>query len=648
MRVFSTRRRMAAALAGLGLLAASHAGAPPARAATPAPFPTAQAPEVVHLLDQNWPQSVRQGFYTTSQGSQLMPYSWFKALERPASTELFFADRLARFNYLPNDVSAQNPEGLPVGFALDRGTGPTSIGMTCAACHTGQITYKGTALRVDGGPADADFQGFLVELSAALADTVSDRAKFNRFAARVGGDKTLLRTSLSAFSTAWETFFSAALDGQAWGPARLDAFSMIFNRLTGLDFRVPSNVLPAHAPVSYPFLWNAHQQDAVQWNLSAPNGNYIKALARNTGEVLGVFGALNVCVAGKDLAGQSCPGDRRRFASKLFPHIPFYDTSISVPGLMKLEWAITQLAPPAWPSTVFGAIDAGKAEQGRQLFNEVCADCHHMTRAALNQDVWPVMDQRPTDTDPTVYRNALRWAKTGPLNGTRALLFGDGGSVSVGDMPADAQAVSVLTNGVIGSVVDGLLNQKGGTLNHDDYANLGLTPLSLIKLAIDQKTGSVNDVEQAMGPAFKAVPPAGPPAHKTSCVTSDGAAGDQTPPVYEARPLFGIWATAPYLHNGSVPTLWGVLKSSARPEAFAVGAREFDPVQVGYVSAVGTPGTPAAQTWVYDTTLPGNCNRGHDDYRRANGSPLTDDQLWAILEFLKMLTTKDQLWTSVY
>ncbi|MBB6252457.1 di-heme-cytochrome C peroxidase [Nitrospirillum iridis] len=642
MRGSNARRAAVAAALGLAVILAGGA-AGTARAQT-----TAVPPAVVRLMDQNWPQSVRQGFYTTSQGSQLMLYSWFKALERPGTTELFAADRLARFGYLPNEVSAENPEGLPVGFALDRGTGPTYVGMTCAACHTGQMTYQGTALRVDGGPADADFQGFLVEMSATLAETVADGPKFNRFAARVaknGGetDRNVLKANLTAFAAAWGQFFGAALDGQSWGPARLDAFSMIFNRLTGLDFRVPANVLPAHAPVSYPFLWNAHQQDAVQWNLSAPNGNYIKALTRNTGEVLGVFGALNVCVAGKDIAGKACPGDRRRFASKLFPHIPFYDTSVSVPGLMKLEWAITQLAPPAWPSTVFGPVDSGKAEEGRQLFNEVCADCHHMTQAALSQDVWPVMDQRPTDTDPTMYRNAKRWAQTGPLNGTRALLFDDQGSVSIGDMPANAEAVSVLTDGVIGSIVDGLLNQKGGKLNHDDYANLGLTPLSLLKLAIDQKTGAMNDVEKATGPAFKTVPPAGPPAHRTSCVTSDGAAGDQTPPVYEARPLFGIWATGPYLHNGSVPTLWGVLKSSARPAAFTVGAREFDPVRVGHVSALGTPGT-----WVYDTRLPGNCNYGHDDYRRADGSELTDEQLWAVLEFLKMLTTKDQLWKSVY
>ena len=51
---------------------------------------------------------------------------------------------------------------------------------------------------------------------------------------------------------------------------------------------------------------------------------------------------------------------------------------------------------------------------------------------------------------------------------------------------------------------------------------------------------------------------------------------------YRARPLNGIWATAPYLHNGSVPSLYDLLLPSAqRPRIFYVGSWEFDPVHVG-------------------------------------------------------------------
>jgi hypothetical protein len=53
-------------------------------------------------------------------------------------------------------------------------------------------------------------------------------------------------------------------------------------------------------------------------------------------------------------------------------------------------------------------------------------------------------------------------------------------------------------------------------------------------------------------------------------------------PHYRARPLNGVWATAPYLHNGSVPSLYWMLKPAAeRPKQFCMGARDFDPQHVG-------------------------------------------------------------------
>jgi hypothetical protein len=53
---------------------------------------------------------------------------------------------------------------------------------------------------------------------------------------------------------------------------------------------------------------------------------------------------------------------------------------------------------------------------------------------------------------------------------------------------------------------------------------------------------------------------------------------------YKARPLDGIWATAPYLHNGSVPTLYHLLLPPAeRPKSFWLGSRDYDAEKVGYV-----------------------------------------------------------------
>ena len=60
---------------------------------------------------------------------------------------------------------------------------------------------------------------------------------------------------------------------------------------------------------------------------------------------------------------------------------------------------------------------------------------------------------------------------------------------------------------------------------------------------------------------------------------------------YKGRPLNGIWATAPYLHNGSVPNLDALLQPAAkRPTSFSIGVRTFDPVHVGFLTDV--PGFP--------------------------------------------------------
>src|SRR3546814_7432400 len=75
-------------------------------------------------------------------------------------------------------------------------------------------------------------------------------------------------------------------------------------------------------------------------------------------------------------------------------------------------------------------------------------------------------------------------------------------------------------------------------------------------------------------------------------------------------PLDGIGLRAPYLHNGSVPTLRDLLKpAAARPKAFWRGDDVYDPHNVGFVSNV--PAREGVEFFRYDTTVPGNSNAGH-------------------------------------
>jgi len=98
---------------------------------------------------------------------------------------------------------------------------------------------------------------------------------------------------------------------------------------------------------------------------------------------------------------------------------------------------------------------------------------------------------------------------------------------------------------------------------------------------------------------------------------------------YEARVLHGIWATAPYLHKGSVPNLWELLKPAKdRISTFMVGSRQFDPKNVSFV----VDQTPYKDgTFVADpNNANGNGNGGHE-----YGTNLTEEECWAIIEYLK-------------
>jgi mono/diheme cytochrome c family protein len=108
-----------------------------------------------------------------------------------------------------------------------------------------------------------------------------------------------------------------------------------------------------------------------------------------------------------------------------------------------------------------------------------------------------------------------------------------------------------------------------------------------------------------------------------------------------AKSLYGVWATAPYLHNGSVPTIADLLEPPAkRPPKFSVGNLEYDTAHLGFVSDLGR--APYYAT-VFDTHTQGNGNGGHDF-----GTALATREKEAILEFLKAYYPEDPDYDLVY
>jgi hypothetical protein len=110
---------------------------------------------------------------------------------------------------------------------------------------------------------------------------------------------------------------------------------------------------------------------------------------------------------------------------------------------------------------------------------------------------------------------------------------------------------------------------------------------------------------------------------------------------YKARPLDGIWANPPFLHNGSVPSIYDLLSPvSERPSVFWIGNREYDPVKLGFVADEFPGGTRL------DTAVLGNSNAGHEfaDAKRPGviGPALSPEERLAIIEYIKVLAEDPQ------
>jgi hypothetical protein len=124
---------------------------------------------------------------------------------------------------------------------------------------------------------------------------------------------------------------------------------------------------------------------------------------------------------------------------------------------------------------------------------------------------------------------------------------------------------------------------------------------------------------EASAAAFNAVPSGAPWSFKGFRKTGG----------YVAMPLVGVWLNAPYLHNGSVPTLGDLLHPpQQRPARFYRGYDVIDPIGVGFVA----DDRAAAVGELYETSKPGNGAGGH-----GYGTELSPAAKQALIEFLKTL-----------
>jgi len=596
----------------------------------------------VKTLQQNWSDEEASWFYNTAQGSYLLRYEWFVNLEQGHCDKLFRdSSNFQLMGYLARTEDTNNPHALAVGFVRDdkllkNGGAESYIGMTCAACHTGHVNFAGTTYIVDGAPTNGNFEKLQRSLVAAIEATLNDSDKFDRFAAKVLGAnasteaKSKLKSGLQKALADRKAYNHRNLpkDGAApFGHGRVDAFGAIMNEVAVRFAQVPDNAAPANAPVSYPVLWDAPQHDFVQWNGAAENKRsvatrklvgteYIGALGRNTGEVLGVFGEIDASV------------------EPSITELRHYPNSAKRDNLIAIEDSLRSLWSPQWAAE-FPLIDEDLKNKGADLFDRLCASCHE---SIVRDDPGREVVARLSDehTDPQMALNfLLRKGRTGVLQGRRVEPLSANRDNFQAEAPVGLMLRHLVQRAIIRSTpeilaegqqrIADLVNQVQSAVDYQVSAAVsedknGTDTIIAGRFEFGGTHGVTRRVRDLSGRILRRAE-----TRLERAVSQPGSIKLN----YKARPLNGIWASAPYLHNGSIPNLDELLKRpNERSQAtFKVGSREFDPEKVGFKTDTGENFNP---------TLPGNLNTGHN-YGHDDGTPFSEVERKQLIQYMKSL-----------
>jgi len=576
----------------------------------------------------------RDDWYKTPQGSHLIMWEVFKSIEENDSRDLFSErESLSKFGFLFPELNAYTPkeggydgsyeerverdlsqEGLPLGFVKDKNqlNNRNYLGLTCAGCHTASITYGSNNYFVEGGQANADVALFLNELADALEANRNDYWKLRRFKSRFRSYVYANRDySAQVVSTLFITqYLDEAIDYVRGfsnrnhqqvvnGPARLDAIGSILNQLhVSHADESESLAKPLTAPVSYPYIWNVAELECVQTNCISNN-----PLARNIGEVLGVFGYVNVD------ENKLIDNTVEMLAQQLGLNTLFNSTA-KVDNIYTLERTLDKMSPPKWPSS-FPALDPQLVAAGEAVYTANCTSCHINTSDGI-------------DSSELTAPNSI---------GKQFVKVARQHYTEVGTDPAFAEDYGTrkAKSGIMGTVIslaapDSVDPETG--IPFGEYFPDTFNALVLLGAATDV---IINDYTNSLGFKLKAYEtyPELSSADAVEALIVEYTAGQVdrnvlTPTSYRAKPLDGIAFTGPFLHNGSVRTLDDLLKRPEdRPTSFYTGTTEYDVEGAGYMND---------GHFLLNTTIRGNGKDGH-----VYGTTLSSVDKTALLEYLKSI-----------
>jgi hypothetical protein len=541
------------------------------------PASAQQAPpaEPVIYLNQAWSQADREMYYQIEQGSSVLDYDIFLNLELANSQELFRSDANSeRYGFIPQAANPQsNPDALPVGLAKLVNT---------------EGRWKGEYVGVTCSAChntQLTYKGKRIRIDGASNNNLDFQAYI------IALDDALQATlnDTAKFDRLAARIGAMSSDAKAELRKRYEPGAARVHQYRTRNLATPSPWGPARMDAialivnrlesiepDIPENWSAAlapTKPPFLWN--SPQSSWVQWRGVQQDPIKRNLGEVDGVYMFMDLRSKK-------------PEEGLFDSNAHLLNLEKVEGLLNRLAPPKWPEDVFGKIDQKKAAAGKALFAKNCASCHNS---------YPY-----TWTEPNKY--GKRWIQVGLVPykyvGTDPGQFEDLNAYALtaqfgSQLPPPYKGKEVFPSGELYLFLQDAILEKA-------LGKLKLTEAEAVKMH-----------------GYRELPLPRPKLD-----------------VYKAAPRDGVWATPPFMHNGSVPNLYEMLiPAKERTKKFYIG-REFDPIKVG-LDTSGKSGT-----FLLDTSLRGNSNQGHSFENGPHGNGiigplLTEDQRWALVEYLKSI-----------
>ena len=611
------RRTVLGAVALVGVLGCGATAPPPPPVPIPSPDPS---------VARNGLEGEDQArFYHLGEGSEVYPVTWFLALH-DSVTKRPFAENLQRYGLIADAAGPHNPHGFPIGITAEpardlRFAGAVMVGVNCAACHVSELTRNGrTAVRIDGAPNLFDLSRFYGDLARSTVATFTDIGELWAFLGRLrqgsGPEESGTAEPTAALSRAYPAFEAmrhAAAPDKALA-AELEALharelarpAEPLGKGVVVEGRAEAAPLPPGSVRAEAFRQQAQKvmaappDETAAVERLAPREQRDEAIERGLADFVGTMRLLKAraeflfhLATAKSLPSTP-PGFGRvdAFGGARNLLFPAQARPLTAPICYPHLWDIGRTAWYHWDGSTTSLLERNVGQAlglgavfDRDTFVSTVnvANIEELERIArtIKPPAWP----------------AAAFGATDPARAARGReLFGARCASCHADPP------------------------PGQDLGDRLYAleAIGTDPGRALNFA-QPVAGTAFDA--AITPVLERV--------------IRGAGGTPRPGdvwrvtrKYAGRPLVAVWATAPYLHNGSVPTIDDLLHPAAeRPGSFPICNREYDPVKLGLASGGGDP------SCVFDTTLPGNGNGGHTGTQY--GTDLSAEQRADLIEFLK-------------